>query len=115
VAVEPERPLTKRLQVGHGAQGAPDQPLDLHGAALLAARAGLALRPLTGRGRKEPVLPRHPSSPGPLEPARHSLDDGRSDERTRAAEGDQSRALRLVQVVDIELQRAKPAPPWGVR
>src|SRR5690242_9911162 len=48
VAVEPERPLAQRLQVGHRSQGPADQPLDLDGAALLLARARLALAPLSG-------------------------------------------------------------------
>src|SRR5512133_2552916 len=44
VTVEPQRPLAQRLQVGYGPKRAPDQALDLHGAALLTPRAGLALR-----------------------------------------------------------------------
>ena len=37
VAVEPERALAERLEVGDGADGAPDEPLDLDRAPLLAA------------------------------------------------------------------------------
>src|SRR5215831_18129906 len=49
VAVEPERPLAERLEVEHGANRAPDQALDLDRAALLLARARLALGALAGR------------------------------------------------------------------
>ena len=65
VAVEPERPLAERLEVGDGAHRAADQPLDLDRPALLAARARLALRPLAGRGGKERVLGGHPAAPPP--------------------------------------------------
>ena len=44
VAVEPERPLAERLEVGDGAHRAADQPLDLDRAPLLLAARRLALR-----------------------------------------------------------------------
>src|SRR5262249_57689885 len=72
VAVEPERPLAERGEVGDRAQRTSDQALDLDRAPLLAPRARLALRPLAGRGGKERVLGGHPAPPpagGPARPA----------------------------------------------
>src|SRR6188472_1487678 len=50
VAVEPERPLTERLEVADAAERAADQALDLDRAAALLPPRGLALGALAGRG-----------------------------------------------------------------
>jgi hypothetical protein len=73
VAIDPQRPLSERLEVEHRAQRPPDQPLDLDGSALLFAGARLALRPLPGRGRQERVLGGQPAAPLALHPPRHAL------------------------------------------
>ena len=56
-----QRPLAERLHVGDRAQRAADQPLDLDRAALLLARARLALGALARRGRQQRVLGRQPA------------------------------------------------------
>src|ERR687897_515189 len=105
VAVEPERPLAERLEIRDRAHRAPDQPLDLDSPALLAAGARLASRPLSRRGRQETVLGGHPTPPGALQPARHALLDRRGAENPSSADRDQRRALRLLEVVDVQLER----------
>src|SRR5204863_9389477 len=73
VAVEPQRPLTERLEVGDGTDRTADQPLDLDGPAFLAPRARLALRTRARRGRQERVLGGHPPYSPAGQPPRNPL------------------------------------------
>jgi len=61
VAVDRDRRLAERPEVGHRAQAAPDEPLDLVGASARAAGADLAALALVRGGRQHRVLGRHPT------------------------------------------------------
>ena len=105
VAVDPERPLAERVEVGDGTQSAADQPLDLDRPALLLPRARLALGALARRGRQHRVLGRQPPAAAAGEPAGNALLDRRRAEHAGLAERDQRRAVRLLQVVRLDLER----------
>src|SRR6478609_4828431 len=80
VAVEVDGALAQRAEVDDAAQRAPDQPLDLDGAAALLAARGLAVGPVAGRRGEQRVLRRHPAASRAVEPARHALLNGRGAE-----------------------------------
>src|SRR5205085_9436673 len=107
VAIEPERPLAERFQVGHRAERPADQPLDLDRAALLPARARLALRALAGRRRQQRVLGGQPTAPRAAEPARCPLVERGCAEYARLALRVEHGAERLLEVVDLDLERAQ--------
>ena len=104
VAVEPERALSERLEVGDGAYGAPDEPLDLDRAASLAARAHLAGGALARGRRQQRVLGGHPALPLAHEPARHALLHRRGAQDLRLALDDEHAAVRLLEVVGDDLE-----------
>src|SRR5439155_7286421 len=96
VAVEPQRPLTERLEVGDGTDRTADQPLDLDGPAFLAPRARLALRTRARRGRQERVLGGHPPYSLPGQPPRNPLLDRRRAQNPGRALRVQHDAVRLL-------------------
>ena len=69
------------------------------------------VRALAGRGRQHPVLGGHPAASAPDEPARHALLDRRGAEHARLPEGDEHRAVRLLDEVrdDVDRDAARPA------
>src|SRR5579862_3373308 len=105
VAVEPERPLAKRLEVRDCPHRAADQPLDLDRPPLLLAARRLALDALAGRGRQERVLRRDPALALAPQPARDVLLDHRRAEDLRPALRDDDRAVRVLEVVGLEGDR----------
>ncbi len=105
VTVDPERALAERVQVGHRAERPPDQALDLHRAPFLPARARLARGALARRRGQQPVLRSHPAFALAHQPARHAFGDRRRAENAGLPRGDQGRAGRLLEVVDLDLQR----------
>ena len=105
VAVEPERALAERLEVGDGTDGASDEPLDLDRAAPLAARAHLAGGALAGRRRQQRVLGGHPALPLAHEPAGHALLHRRGAQHLRLPLDDERAAVRLLEVVGDDLER----------
>src|SRR5215210_2105406 len=107
VAVDPECPLAESAEVGDRAERAADQALDLDGAPLLLARARLALCALARGSREEPVLRGHPALALAHQPAGNSFGDRRRAEDARLACGDQRRAVRLLEVVHLDLERAE--------
>ena len=65
VAVEPQRPLSERLEVADRAQRATDEALDLDRPPVGPSACHRPLRPLAGRRRQHRVLGRHPAAPLP--------------------------------------------------
>ena len=115
VAVELDRALAERLEVDDGAQRAADQPLDLdRPPALLAARR-LAVGALARRRRQQRVLGRHPAAARPGEPARHALLHRRRAEHARLALRPEHGAVRLLEEVGDDLERAQLVRPATVR
>src|SRR5436190_390658 len=107
VAVEPEGPFPERLHVCHGAERAPDQPLDLDGAAFLLPGAGLTSRALAGRRGQHRVLGREPAAPGVAQPARDALVERGGTENPGLPLRPEHRAHRLLEGVDHDLDRAQ--------
>src|SRR6185312_12502165 len=105
VAVEPERPLPQRLEVGDGADRPADEALDLDRAALLLARRGFALRALAGRARQQRVLRGDPSDATAGHPTGDALLDRGGAEHARLALRIQDGAVRLLQEVGDDLDR----------
>ena len=70
VAVDGDLAFADRCEVDHRTQAAPDQALDLDGAAALLARRGLASRALMGGARQHAVFGRDPAARLALEPGR---------------------------------------------
>ena len=99
VAVDPDRSLAESAEVVDRAQRAAEQALDLDGAPFLPPGAGLALRAHAGRGGQHAVLGGQPAAPRPREPARHAVVERRRAEDARAPEGDEHRAVRLLDEV----------------
>src|SRR2546426_5024416 len=85
VAVDPERPLAKSVEVRHGADRAADQPLDLDGASTLSAARCLPLGAIAGRRRQERVLRRQPAAALAVEPAWYAFLDRSSAQQLRLA------------------------------
>src|SRR5262249_32621347 len=111
VAVEPQRPLAERLEVGDRPDGAPDEPLDLDGTALLLPTRSLALDPLSRRRRQQRVLRGDPAATLVAKPAGHVLlDHGRAQD-LGAALRDHDRAVRILQIVRLERDRAQLIGP----
>ena len=111
VAVEVDGPLAERVEVGHRANRASDQALDLDRPAALPSLARLALDALAGRRRQERVLGGHPAAPGVAQPARHALLDRRRAEHLRLALRPEHGAVRLLEEVELDLERAKLVRP----
>src|SRR5215211_280690 len=107
VAVEPERALAERVEVGDGANGAADQSLDLDRPALLAPRTRLALRPLAGRRRQERVLRGQPPSSLAVQPPWDAVLDARRAEDARLPARDQHRPVRLLEETRNDFERTQ--------
>src|SRR6185436_14171005 len=111
VAVEPDRVLAELAEVVGRAQRATDEALDLHGTASLAAGPRLPGGALSGRGGQHPVLGRHPAAAAAGKPARHPfLDAGRAQD-ARLPEGDEHRAVRLLDEVRDDVDRPQLIGP----
>src|SRR5438132_542425 len=107
VAVEVDRPLPQRLEIGDGADRAADQPLDLDRAPALPSPARLALGSLARGGREERILRGHPAAAGIAQPAWHALLDRRRAQHLRLSLRPEHAAVRLFQVVDDDLEQAQ--------
>src|SRR5947207_980226 len=107
VAVEPERPLAARLEVGDRPQRASEQAVDFDRPPALPAARGLSLGALARRRRQERVLGRHPAASLPLQPARDALFDRSGAEHLRLALGVEHRAVWLLEPARLELDRAQ--------
>src|SRR5918995_2562023 len=107
VAVEPHRSLAERFEVDDGTERAADQPLDLDGPPTLLPARRLALHALAGRRRQQRVLGGHPTAPAALQPARDLLLDHRGAEHLRLPLREEDGAVRLLEVVELERERAE--------
>src|SRR5579884_546570 len=114
VAVQPQRPLAERVEVRDRAHRAPDEPLDLDRPSLLLAARRLALHALPGRGRKEGVLRGDPAAPLATQPARDVLLDHGRAQHLRPSLRDHDRAVRVLEVVRLERDRAQLVGPTAV-
>src|SRR5205807_10044385 len=101
--------------VGDGADRAPDQPLDLDGAAALPAARGFALRPVAGRGGQERVLGGQPAASFAVEPAGDALLDRRRAEHLRLSLAEEHGPVRLLEVVRQKLELPELVGPATVR
>ncbi len=111
VAVEPQRALPERLEVAHRAQGPADEALDLDRPPVRPPARDRALRPLAGRGREHRVLRCHPAAPALVQPARHALLDRRRAQHDGLALRVEDRAVRLLEVVDAQVERPELVRP----
>src|SRR3954447_21250999 len=114
VAVEVHGALAERLEVDDAAKRAPDEALDLDGAAALLAAGGFAVGALAGRRRQERVLGGHPAAAGAVEPARHAVLHGCSAEHLRLALRPEHYAVRLLQERRVRVDRAQLVGPPSV-
>jgi hypothetical protein len=93
VAVDVDAAFAERLEVDDDPQAAPDQPLDLHPAAVLLALRDVALLAIAGRGGQHRVLGGDPAFAAPHHPARHLLGDRGGADHPRPPHRDQGRAV----------------------
>ena len=93
VAVDRDLPLAERLEIDDRAQAAPDQALDLDGAAALLAGRGLAPRALERGARQHAVFGGDPAAPLALEPGRQPVFERRRHQHVGVAEFHEARAL----------------------
>src|SRR5829696_2045822 len=117
VAVEVNRALAERLEIQKTAKRPPDQALDLDCPPLLPTAPRLALHPLARRRRQQRILRCHPPAAGVPEPAWHALLDRCRAQDDRLALPPQRRAVRLLQEVEADVDRAElvAAPSVGTR
>ena len=116
VAVEGDLALAERLEVGDGAERAPDQALDLLGAAALAPACRLARRARPGGARQHAVLAGDPAPPLVAEEGRHAVLHARGAQHVRVAEAHQAGALGVLAHARLQRDRAhfvRPAPGWS--
>ena len=99
VAVDPQRALAERLEVGDGADRAADEALDLDRAPALLAAARLAVDAVAGRRGEQRVLGGDPTAAAALEPARDAFLHRRRTEHDRLALRVEHRPVRLLEVV----------------
>src|SRR5439155_17067049 len=107
VAVKRDGPLAKPREVDHGAQRAPDEPLDLVRATADAALARLALAALGPGPWKHAVFRGHPPGALAAQEWRDAILDGRRADNPRVADSDEHRALGELEVVGHDLHGAK--------
>jgi len=106
VAVYADLALAEKGQIDDGAQAAPDQPLDLLGAAALPAAGRLAVGPGRGRARQHAVFGRHPALAAVAQKRRHPLLDRGGAEHLGVAELRQARAFGIFRHTRFEGDRA---------
>ena len=87
------------------AQGAPDQPLDFHGASRRAAFGNFARRARRRGARQHGIFGRHPAFAGAAQKSGHGFFDGRRAQHARVADFDQRRAFRGEQIIRRDFQR----------
>ena len=115
VAIQPHRPLAERLEVDHGARRTADQPLDLDRTPALLAAGSLPLAAVAGRRRQHRVLGRQPAAALAVEPAWDPVLDRGGAEDDRAPLRPEHRAVRLLEEVRLEVERAQLVRPAPVR
>mgnify|MGYP003694788787 CR=1 FL=1 len=91
----------------HGAQAAPDQPLDLDGAAALLAGGGLAPGALGGRARQHAVFGGDPAARLALEPGRQPVFQCGRDQHMGVAEFHEAGALGVFHHAALERNGAQ--------
>src|SRR5918999_5322589 len=94
VAVDPHGALAETLEVDHAAERAPDEALDLDGAAVGAPLGDAPPLPLTGRRGEHPVLGGGPAAALAGHPARNLFVHARRADHPRAARLDEARPAR---------------------
>src|SRR5438876_6921324 len=114
VAVEPERPLAERPEIGHRPQGPPDQTLDLDRAPSLLAARRFPLGALAGRRRQQRVLGGHPAAPLAHQPAGDTLLDRGRAEDLRLALRVEHRTVRSLEPVRLQQQRTELVRPPAI-
>ena len=100
IAVERDGAFAERGQVGHGAQDAADQSLDLLRAAALLALGRLARRARMRRARQHAVFGGDPALVLAAQESGHAFLDARRAQHARVAELDQHRAFGVLREVD---------------
>ncbi len=93
VAVQRDLALAQDPQVDHGAQGAPNQALDLLGAARLLALGGLAPAAGMGGAGQHAVFGRHPALAAAFQERRNAVLHRGRDQHLGVAGGDQAGAF----------------------
>ena len=107
VAVDLDRALAERREIGDRAQAAADQALDLLRAARLLAVGGLAPAARVRRARQHAVLGGEPAAPLALEERRHAFLDAGGAQHLRVAGLDQHRAFGVLRVAAGDAERAQ--------
>jgi hypothetical protein len=90
VAIERDLTFAEQPEVGHGAQAAPDEPLDLLRAPRLLTLGGLAIAAGMGCAREHSVFGGHPAFTLSAQPGRQALLYRGGDEHAGLAERDQA-------------------------
>src|SRR5262249_27496609 len=85
-----------------------------HRPAALLPAGRLAVGAVARRRGQERVLGRHPAAPLAVEPARHALLNRRSAQNPRAALAVEHTAVRLLEEVDLQLQRPELVGPTTI-
>ena len=107
VAVDGDGHLAHGLQVGDGAQGPADQPLDFQGAAGLLAAGGLAVAAGMGGAGQHAVFGGDPARAGAAQEGRHPALDRGGAEHLGIAHADAAGALRVPRHAGLEQDAAK--------
>jgi len=107
VAVQRDDALAERGAVHAGAQRAPDEALDLHGAPALAAARGFALGAVGGGAGQHAVFGGDPALALAAKPRRHAFLDGRGAQHLGVAEGNQHGALGVAGVMAFDADGAQ--------
>ena len=113
VAVEGDLALPERFQVGHGAERAPDEALDLLRAPALAPARGLAGGPRPGRARQHAVFAGHPAPPLVAQEGGHAILQACRAQHLRVAEANQAGALGVLAHAGLKLDLAQLVRPDG--
>ena len=99
--------FAKRLEIGHRAQGPPDQPLDFKRAAALLAARGLAVGTAVCGTRQHAVFGGYPAAPAVAQKMRHAILDRCRAQNMRIAEFRQAGSLGMQRYPRLECDGAK--------
>ncbi len=106
VAIDDDLALAERFQVDHGAQRAPDQPLDFLGPARLLALGRLAVAAGVGGAREHAIFGGDPALALAAQERRELVLDRGGDQHARVAEADQAGAFGMAGEAGLEAKLA---------